>query len=398
MNFFAKLSILVRKPVVRIVNKPVPVLLTGAGKTRAVGTLLKALQVRKALIVTDHFLHGSGLLDPLLQGMADAGVEAVVFDGVKPDPTFDVVRAAQAAYVDCTAIIAVGGGSVIDTAKAMGAAVANEKPAERLAGMLKVRRSLPPFIAVPTTAGTGSEATLAAVISDSATHSKKQLLDPKLVPSVAVLDPAMTVTLPPRTTANTALDALTHAVEAYVSTYAQTQTDRYARIATQMIYEHLPKVREAPDSLAERETLLMASFFAGMAFTRTYVGYVHAFAHTIGGKYGVPHGLACAIVLPHVMEYFLPVCAPRFAELAELTGVCAADGSAGQKAKAFVQSLFALLEQMEIPARFEKFPAADIDAVIDAAFKECHGVYPVPRYYTRAEARVMLQKVCSEAL
>ena len=393
----SKLSVAVRKPVIKIVSKPTPVTYIGPGRARETGRLLRTLGVRKALVITDGFLHQSGLLDGLLESIRETDVEYGVFDGVQPDPTFAIVAEAKQACDGCDAVVAVGGGSVLDTAKAVAAAVANHPSAEALAGMLKVRRRPLPLIAVPTTAGTGSETTVAAIISDTATHSKKQLLDPKLVPMFAILDPELTVGLPKHTTAHTALDALTHALEAYVAGYADEETDRQARMAVRLIFKYLPRVQEDPADLEGREGLLTASFFAGMAFTRTYVGYVHAFAHTIGGKFGVPHGLANAVLLPHIMRYYLPVSYHRFAELARMLHLGTPGDSDQTLATRFVKLLYQLNRQLEIPARFEKFPASAIEDVIDMAFRECHGTYPVPRYFTRAHARKLMEAVCAKA-
>ena len=392
----SKLSVAVRKPVIKIVSKPTPVTYIGPGRAKEAGRLLKMLGAKKALVITDSFLHQSGLLDGVEESIRSAGVDHVVYDGVQPDPTFAIVAEAKKASSGCDAVVAVGGGSVMDTAKAVAAAVANHTSAEALAGMLKVRRRPLPLIAVPTTAGTGSETTVAAIISDSATHSKKQLLDPKLVPMFAILDPELTVGLPKHTTAHTALDALTHALEAYVAGYADEETDRQARIAVRLIFQYLPKVQEDPTDLEGREALLTASFFAGMAFTRTYVGYVHAFAHTIGGKFGVPHGLANAVLLPHIMRYYLPVCYKRFAELGRMLKLGMPGDSDQIKATRFVKLLYKLNRQMGIPTRFEKFPASAIEEVIDMAFQECHGTYPVPRYFTREHARKLMEAVCTK--
>lgn len=392
----SKLSIAVRKPVIKLVSKPTPVTYIGPGKAEETGRLLKMLGARKALIITDGFLHQSGLLNGLLDSIRRAEVEYTVFDGVQSDPTFAIVASAKQACSGCDTVVAVGGGSVMDTAKSVAAAMANHTEAEALAGMFKVRRHMLPLIAVPTTAGTGSETTVAAIISDTATHSKKQILDPKLVPMFAILDPELTVGLPKTTTAYTALDALTHALEAYVAGYADEETDRQARIAVRLIFQYLPKVWENPANLEGREALLTASFFAGMAFTRTYVGYVHAFAHTIGGKFGVPHGLANAVLLPHVMRYYLPVCGKRFAQLAKMLNLGTPGDSDQVRATRFVKLLYQLNRQMEIPKRFEKFPASAIEEVIDMAFQECHGVYPVPRYFTREHARKLMEAVCAK--
>lgn len=278
---------------------------------------------------------------------------------------------------------------------AAAAAIANHKPAEKLVGTLKVKKQPMPLIAVPTTAGTGSETTIAAVISGTATHRKRQILDPKLVPFAAILDPELTVGLPQGNTIHTAMDALTHALEAYVSTYATPETDRYAEMAAKMIYEALPVVREEPKNVEMREQLMVASFLAGMAFTRTYVGYVHAFAHSIGGRYGVAHGLANAVLLPHIMEYYLPVSTPRLARMAQICGI-SGDSDESTRARAFVESIAAMNQTSGVPERLAEFPRAEIDAVIKEAFQECHGTYPVPRYYTRPAARALLEQVCAE--
>ena len=191
------------------------------------------------------------------------------------------------------------------------------------------------------------------------------------------------------------MDALTHALEAYVSEYATPETDRYAEMAAKMICEALPAVLQDPKNVKKREELLVASFLAGMAFTRTYVGYVHAFAHSIGGRYGVAHGLVNAVLLPHVMAYYLPVCTPRLAKMSAVCGV-STDPDETARAQAFVRHITAMNEQGGVPARLAQFPRGEIDAVIGEAFAECHGTYPVPRYYTKAAARALLETVCAE--
>ncbi|MEG2987970.1 MAG: iron-containing alcohol dehydrogenase [Oscillospiraceae bacterium] len=394
-KLFSNLSILVRKPVVKVVSKPTPMTFIGPGRAGEVGRLLDLADIKKVFVLTDHFLYTSGLLGGILQSIKEHNIEAVIYDGVTPDPTFTVVAEAQKACGDCQAIVAVGGGSVLDTAKAVAASVANGKEARALVGMLKVRRYPLLCIAIPTTSGTGSETTIAAIISDPETHGKKQLLDPKLVPMLAILDPDLTVGLPKSSTAFTTFDALTHALEAYVSGYADEDSRRRARMAIKGIYRNLPIVMQNPTDVKAREGLLEASFLAGTAFTRTYVGYVHAFAHNIGGKFGIPHGLANAVLLPHVMQYYTVRCWREFSEIAIMLGITG--GSSIDRANRFVESIYTLAEECGIPARFEAFPKTAIDEVIVDAFKECHGVYPVPRYYTRSTARELLEKVCREA-
>lgn len=396
MNTFAKISVAVRRPFVNLVPKPTPVTYIGAGSIGQVGRLLEGLGAKKTLFILSGTVYRSGKLTPMLADVRGRGILPVVYTGVTPDPTFDgVVQAAKQA-AGCDSMVAVGGGSVLDTAKAVSAAATDGGSARRLIGILKVRHAPLPLIMAPTTAGTGSETTVAAVISDPDTHAKKQLLDPRLVPAFAVLDPELTTGLPQRTTAFTAFDALTHALEAAVSTYATRQTDRWADMAVRMISRDLPKALNAPDDLALRQSLLEASFFAGMAFTRVYVGYVHAFAHAIGGRYGVSHGEANAVLLPHVMEYYLPVCKPQFARLARAIGAANAKQNEAEQAQAFVRKLFALAKECGVPERLKQFPAAGVEAVCKEAFAECHGNYPVPRYFTAEAARALLLTVCAK--
>lgn len=395
MNILSRLSIAVRKPVVNMVPKPTPLTYIGAGRLMEIPRLLAAAGKKRVLLLCGTTLYRRGALNALMEAIRATGAEVEVFAGIPQDPTFAVVAEAEKHMVGCDAILAIGGGSVLDTAKAVAAGAASGCPAHKLVGILKVKKGTVMQIAVPTTAGTGSETTVAAVISESDSHAKRQILDPKIVPTVAILDPELTVGLPPHTTVNTAMDALTHALEAYTATYATPETDRYAEMAIRMIYEALPRVWNKPEDIEAREQLLVASFLAGMAFTRTYVGYVHAFAHTIGGKFGVAHGLANAVLLPHIMEYYLPVCEERFARLAEITGTSHSESRA-QRARDFVGSILAMNDRCEVPRRLEKFPREAVDEAIRVAFRECHGTYPVPRYYTREEAGKLLETVCAE--
>ena len=231
MSFFPRLIVALRKPVVMAVKKPTPLTYIGAGRLRQAAELLRQTGSHRVLVMTTPGMMRRGQLDQTLSELKENGMEAVVFDRVSPDPTFGVVEEAVSCAVGCDAILAVGGGSVLDAAKTAAAAIANHKPAEKLVGTLKVKKQPMPLIAVPTTAGTGSETTIAAVISGTATHRKRQILDPKLVPFAAILDPELTVGLPQGNTIHTAMDALTHAMEAYVSTYATPETDRYAEMA-----------------------------------------------------------------------------------------------------------------------------------------------------------------------
>ena len=392
----SRMMIALRKPVVMAVKKPTPLTYIGAGRLRQAPELLREAGSRRVLVMTTAGMMRRGQLDGTLSAMSENGMEAVVFDRVSPDPTFGVVEeAVRSAAVAAMPFWRWAAVRCWTPPRLRAAALANGKPAEQLVGILKVKKHPMPLIAVPTTAGTGSETTIAAVISETATHRKRQILDPKIVPFAAILDPELTVGLPQGNTVHTAMDALTHALEAYVSTYATPETDRFAELAAKMIYEALPVVREEPKNTEMREKLLVASFLAGMAFTRTYVGYVHAFAHSIGGRYGTPHGLANAVLLPHVMRYYLPVCEKRLARMAEICGV-SDDKNEKTRAAAFVESIAEMNKAGGVPERLAEFPQEGIDAVIREAFSECHGTYPVPRYYTRSDAEALLKAICAE--
>lgn len=395
-NFGAKLVTSIMKPIFKMVAIPTPITYIGEGKINETGEILKAKGSKKVLVITDDFLLEIGLLNSMLEGIKAVGIETVIYSGVKPDPTFAIVDEALAMCTGCDAVVAVGGGSVLDTAKVVAAAASNNKSPKKLEGMLKVKKATLDFICVPTTAGTGSEATIVAVISDTVTHKKTTIVDPKLVPSVAILDPSLTLGLPIPTTVFTTMDALTHALEAYVSDFANSKTDHWAQMAVQMIYDNLPIVYKNPQDMKARENLLVASLYAGMAFTQTYVGYVHAFSHNIGGKYGVPHGLGNAVLLPHIMEFSKDKCIDRLAKLNDIVGLSAAGDSNNIKADKFIASLYKMNEDMEVPKRLEGFPKSGIDEIITAAFKEAHGTYPVPKFLTRKEAAEIMNKVCEE--
>lgn len=393
MYTIAKIMVAAKKLPVAVFPKPNPVTYIGEGKVLLMPELLDTYGIRRVLVVTDQSLLSLGLLTPMLDRIKASGIEAFIYDEVQPDPTYDTVNNGLAICRknQCDGIVAFGGGSVLDSAKVISLAFANQCRPEALKGMLKAKKMRIPLFAVPTTAGTGSETTIAAVISNPATHTKTVVVDGKGVPDAAILDPALTAGLPPHITAATAMDALTHALEAYISGYATTRTKRLSEVAIRLIYKNIRRVFENPGDLKAREDMLVASFYAGMAFTATYVGYVHAFAHNYGGKFGIPHGLANAVVLPHVMQFSLPACQQEFAHLAAILKL---DGRNEEElAQAFVDSIWKLNEDLKIPKRLDKFPKSAVEEICTAAFKEAHGTYPVPRYMTRKEAVEILNQI-----
>ncbi|MFR5875844.1 MAG: iron-containing alcohol dehydrogenase, partial [Eubacterium sp.] len=274
-----------------------PELLEGAGSVLRLPEFIKGKGINKVLVVTDAGLMGLHLLDPMFAKLDEVGLEYVVYDGVQPNPTIPNIEDCKDMYIQngCQGIIAFGGGSSMDCAKAAGARVVKPNQSVRdMRGYLKVHKKLPPFFAVPTTAGTGSETTVAAVVTDPETHEKNAINDICLRPKFAVLDPELTVGLPPHITSTTGMDAMTHAVEAYIGKSNTKQTREQAEKATKLIHENIEKAYNNGKDYEARANMLKGSYWAGCAFTRAYVGYVHAIAHNLGGLYGTPHGLANA--------------------------------------------------------------------------------------------------------
>ena len=280
----------------------------------------------------------------------------------------------------------------MDCAKAAGARVTNPNlTVSQMRGELKIRHKLPPFFAVPTTAGTGSETTLAAVVTNMQTHEKYAINDPKLRPKYAVLDPELTTGLPQKITSTTGMDALTHAVEAYIGLSGTKSTDDYAERATILIFENLEKAYNDGKNLRARENMLIASFYAGMAFTRAYVGYVHAIAHNLGGIYGTPHGLANAVILPHVLEYYGEAAYPKLARLAEIVGL--KGYSQADKAMNFIDAIKQMNKNMGIPEHFDFIKDEDIPTIVERALKEGNPLYPVPKIMDAKDCETVVRAI-----
>lgn len=372
-----------------------PQLLEGPGAIRQLPEFIKSKGLKKVLVVTDKGLMGIHLLDSLFEELNKAGVEYAVYDGTQPNPSIQNIEDARQLYLDngCEGIIAFGGGSPMDCAKAAAARVTNPKtPVKKMRGTLKVWHKLPPLFAVPTTAGTGSEVTVAAVVSDPETHEKNAINDPKLRPKYAVLDPELTVGLPPHITSTTGMDALTHAVEAYIGRSNVKSTEAYAEKATKMIFDNIEKAYNDGKDIEAREAMLKASFYAGMAFTRAYVGYVHAIAHNLGGYYGIPHGLANAVILPYVLEYFGESAHARLARLAVVAGV-KSDGTDKEKAEAFIEAIKTLNRNMNIPDKFDCIKEEDIPVIVKRALKEGNPLYPVPKIMNEADCEAVIRRL-----
>lgn len=372
-----------------------PELLEGPGAVKRLPALIKSKNIDRVLVVTDKGLTGLHLLDGMYEKLDEAGVAYVVYDGTQPNPTIANIEEARQLYLDngCQAVIAFGGGSPMDCAKAAAARVTNPKTSVRkMRGLLKVVHKPAILFAVPTTAGTGSEATVAAVVSDPETHEKNAINDPKLRPKYAVLDPELTIGLPPHITSTTGMDALTHAVEAYIGRSNVRSTEMYAEKAVKIIFKNLEKAYVNGKDIEARDQMLKASFYAGMAFTRAYVGYVHAIGHNLGGMYHIPHGLAMAVILPYVLEYYGDKAYFRLARLAEISGVKTV-GSDEEKAKAFIEEIKEMNRRMNIPDGFTEIKEEDLPIIVKRALKEANPLYPVPRIMNEADCEAVIRRL-----
>lgn len=384
------------KLAVNLLDWTPPELLRGAGAVKKLPVIVKKEGVNNVLVVTDKGLMSLGLLNSLFEGLEAEGIKYSVYDGVQPNPTIYNVEDALKIYKDngCEGFIAFGGGSPMDCAKVAAARVVKPKqtPSD-MRGVLKILKKLPPFFAVPTTAGTGSETTIAAVISNPDTHEKNSIMDPVLRPKYAVLDPELTVGLPPHITSTTGMDALTHAVEAYIGRSNTKATEESAKIATKLVFENIEKAYKDGSNIEARDNMLYASFQAGLAFTRAYVGYVHAIAHNLGGMYGIPHGLANAVILPYVLDYFGESAYKRLAELADIAGVSGSACGEREKAKNFIASIRKLNADMGIPDKFEQIKDEDIQLIAERALLEGNPLYPVPKIMDIEDCKSLIKKL-----
>lgn len=382
-----KAVIAISKQINKLIKIPFPQVHQGFGAVDSVGQILSKSGKHKPLIVTDKTLVKLGIAEKVMTSLNDNGLEFVVFDEVEPDPCVKSVEWGFNIFNDnhCDSIIALGGGSAMDCAKIIGAKTVRNIDVRRMAGQLKIRKRLPHMIAIPTTAGTGSEATIAAVISDKENNAKFAVIDPTLVPDDAILDPSLMALLPPHITAATGMDALTHAIEAYVGDYSSSLTDKYAEDAIKLIFKNLPLVYKDGSDMVAREWMAVASYQAGCSFTRAFVGYVHAIAHQLGALYHVPHGLANAVILPHVLRFNLSACHGKFEKMAALIGL--------DTGEAFVEAVEKLNSALDIPKSIKRLKEEDVSVIAQRALKEAHGTYPVPRYMTQAQCEQIVRNL-----
>lgn len=367
---------------------------TGPGSSRQLCAHIARSGIRRLLVVTDKPLRDLGVLDKALEGFRDRRMDLAIYDGVEPDPTYahvaeglKVLREHQA-----DAVLAVGGGSAIDAAKAIAAAAGSDEDPRSWIGIGKVKHDIIPIFAIPTTAGTGSEATVGAVIKDQDTSEKGVISGAGMHPSAVALDSELQLGLPPHITAATGMDALTHAIETYISVWDRGTTRENARRAVLLIFTNLRHAVEDGNDRDAREGMCMAAYYAGIAVNQVNVGNVHAIAHQLGGKYGIPHGVANAMVLPHVLEFCIAEAEQSLAELAELIGVVDEQASRGDKARAFLNAVVELRDAVGIAPRSELIQSADFDYLTELAVNE--GIqYFTPKLLDDSSTRDILRKI-----
>jgi len=376
----------------KLIPIPDTKVLVGTQATAELAHHIAEAGVKRPLIVTTAGALKRGQIDLLQRSLAAAGLTPAVFSGVTPDPTFAVVNQGVAAQKqnDCDAVIAFGGGSAIDAAKAIAVAATNDKPVAKLIGIRKGKQNPLPVYAVPTTSGTASEVTNVAVVSTDKSHSKRFLIDGRAVSKVAALDPSLSASLPASITAETGMDALTHALESFVSRLSSAESDAFALEAATSIFEHLPVVFEDGSNLASREAMALASLTAGKAFRKTALGYVHAISHQLGARYGLAHGLGNAILLPHVLAYSLPSIQDKLAQLAVKVGIGKTDDSVAELSENMVTHVRALNAQLQIPEKVPGLQVADIPSIANKAYGEAMGMYGAPRYMGRKAIEKLL--------
>ena len=359
-------------------------------------SVLKENKKESVLLVTDKGIRNLNLTKSLEDDIKESDIKLTVYDDTVANPTTDNVEEAVKIYKEnnCSAIIAFGGGSAMDCAKATGARIAKPKKSlQKMKGILKVGKKIPLLIAVPTTAGTGSETTLASVITDSKTRHKYAINDFPLIPRYAMLNPELTIGLPKSITATTGMYALKHAIEAFIGRSTTKQTRKCALFAVKTIFENILVAYNEPTNIKARENMLNASYRAGVAFTQSYVGYVHAIAHSLGGKYNTAHGLANAVILPYVLKKYGRKIYKKLWKMAVFAGLCDKTTPKEVASKIFIEKIEELNKLMNIPNKLDEIKEEDIPSLAKKAEKEANPLYPVPVLYTAKQLEQIYYEV-----
>mgnify|MGYP006083905635 CR=1 FL=1 len=396
---FFKITIYLTRFILMLMPEYKPTVFCGKGSSQQLIESIGHLGAKKIMIVTDAVLVKVGVIKPIQKALAAQGIEVEVFDGVEPDPNFSVVDAGIAKMNDsqCDSILAIGGGSSIDAAKVIALAVSSKKTARQMIGLYKGRNKMLPLYAIPTTSGTGSEVTIAAVVSDSETQEKLLVIDGKVVPLMVALDAEIMQGMPQHITAATGLDALTHSVESYVSYINDPTCNQYALTACRMIMKNLTKAYDDGKDLDARGAMAMASYSGGIALSKNFLGYVHSIAHQFGGRYHTPHGIANAIILPYVLEFSKPAITDQLAALAKESELGEASDSNAVLADKFIAKIKAMKEHMQIPETLEALKEEDVVSIAEGALEDAHKTYPVPLYMNQMECEQLIRKMLPAA-
>ena len=358
--------------------------------------ILRMNYITSVLLVTDKQLSDLELTKPLIDDLKNYNIKVAIYDGTVPNPTIDNIEEGLSLYNQnkCQGIIAFGGGSVMDCAKMIGARAVNpDKSVKKMKGLLKVKNKLPMLIAIPTTAGTGSETTLTAVITDHEKGHKYTINDFNLIPNYAILDANLTLGLPKGLTATTGMDALTHAIEAYIGNSTTDETRKASLEACRLIFENITKVYDDGSNIRSRQYMLKASYLAGVAFTRSYVGYVHAIAHSLGGKYNTPHGLANAVILPYVLSEYGKSIYSKIKDIAVYCNIAKKYDTEENATSLFINRIFEINEYMQIPRKFDFIKKEDIKEMAKHASREANPLYPVPKLLSKNQLTKIYYKI-----
>lgn len=352
------------------------------------GIILEKEKLKSVLIITDIGIINNRLIAPLEEVLNANNVAFYIYDRTQPNPTVHNVEEALSIYHEknCDGLIAIGGGSSMDCAKAVGARVVYpKKNLGQMKGILRILRRLPILIAIPTTAGTGSEVTLAAIVTDREKHHKYALMSFPLIPHYAVLDAKLTYSLPPHMTSTTGMDALTHAVEAYIGRSTTKETRKLAIEAVNLVFKNVETAYSDGHNYSARKNMLQGAYKAGIAFSKSYVGYIHAIAHSLGGQYGTPHGLANAVIMPYVLEGYGKSAYKKLHQLGIAVGASDKNDTHKDGAEKFIRAIRKLNEKMNIPNKLVGIKEEDIPTMAKFAEKEANPLYPVPKLMTRKE-------------
>lgn len=389
-----KLNMMLFKLFLKLVKIPTPDTFIGAESSLQLCRTIPMHGVTHILLVTDAVLAQLGLMKACIEELERLGVSVTVYDKVAPNPTEEQITegiriAKQSA---CDGVLGFGGGSPMDAAKVIAAGVNSDKTVPEMEGFLRFKNPALPLFLIPTTAGTGSETTFVAVVASTQNERKYTLGDARFVPLATAIDHKLMVGIPANITAETGMDALTHAVESYIGILSNDRSRQASRIATKLIFNFLERAYKDGNDLEAREAMAYAAYQGGVSLIAS-AGYVHGIAHQLGGIYHITHGLANAVILPHILEYSIVEASKPLSELADVIGLDVAGKSELQKAQLFIDAVKTLSNSLNIPTHFEQIKEQDVARIYTQAQKESLVAYGVPKLLPRAEGEAIIRKL-----